>query len=163
MPGIPMTYKYGASLGLVIPVIAILSFMQQLRTEAIKGAFALSADSPECSIPFARDFVTKAPIAVQVTVDSISDKTKANFTIKAYILKNAGESFFIGSFSSYPITNPGKFLLSLRKYRGILAGEQKKANGKQMKALLKFVLVPYAKNPEIRVHIASVAWLLEGP
>jgi hypothetical protein len=158
-----MTYRNTALLGFALPLIATLSFIQRMQTEPIKGAFTLTADSPVCMIPFTRDFITRAPIAIQVTVDSISDKNAANFTIKAYIIEDAKDSFFIGSFSSYPIANPGKFLLSLHRYGEVLAGEQKKANTKQLKGMLKFVLVPYAKKPEIRVHIASVAWVVEGP
>jgi hypothetical protein len=163
MPGARITYRYTALLGFALPLIAILSFIQLTQTEPIKGAFTLAADSLVCRIPFTRDFITRAPIAIQVTVDSIGDKSAANFTIKVYIIEDAKDSFFIGSFSSYPIANPGKFLLSMHRYGGILAGEQNKGNRKEMNAILKFVLVPYTKKPDIRVHIASVAWLVEGP
>jgi hypothetical protein len=150
-----MTYRYATLLGLVVCI-------QHMHTEPLKGAFALSTDSPVCMIPFSRDFVTTTPIAIQVTVDSIADKGAANFTIRAYIDKEK-DSLFIGSFSPYPIDKPGKFVLSLRRYGGILAGEQKKGNRKEVNANLKFVLLSYAGKPDIRVHITSIAWLVEGP
>ncbi len=70
---------------------------------------------------------------------------------------------FIGSFSSYPIANAGKFILSLHRYGAILASDQKKGNKKKTDALLNFVLVPDTGKSNIRVHIQSVSWVVEGP
>ena len=162
MPGARIISRYTALLGFIVPVMAILSFIQRMHTEPIKGPFTLSGNSPVYRIPFSRDFVTRSPLGIQVTVDSIADKSAANFTIKAYI-EEAKDSFFIGSFSNYPISNPGKFLLSLHRYGGMLAGQQKKANRKEVNAMLKFVLASDAEKSDIRVHIASVTWLVEGP
>jgi hypothetical protein len=141
-----------------------IRYVQRMHTQEIKGPFTLSEDSPTYKIFFNLDFKNRLPSALQISVDSLSNQEGANFSVKLYGITNLKDSFFLGSFTAYPINKAGSFLMSARKYIELFTSDLKrKENEKNGKGVLKFVLVQYSRKALIRVHIKSVSWVFEMP
>jgi hypothetical protein len=139
--------------------LSVYSHCQKMQTEQITGAFTLSTEAPVHAISFSRNFSARPPSAIQVQVDSITDPGSANFAVKAFILEKEGDSILIGTFTPFPVSKPGKFLLSLHSYVESL--KKRNAGHGDVHATLKLNLHPYTKNAKLVVRFHSVSWVIE--
>jgi hypothetical protein len=133
--------------------------------------FVLTNEQPLMTLPLNVETFDNPAAILEITIGDIENPAAVSFSILAYfeVKPSAGSSqltkrLSIGSISTYPANQPGKFVMSAGEAFGNLKSTLQGSEGNTVSLLLELQPISDIEPlPPVKVSIASVEWSDMGP